>query len=145
VAYLDTSALVPLVIQEPASLALEGWFDRSAREGEDFVISDWCLTEFASVIGIKLRSRHLDAPKAQRARALMKSIAQDVFRIVPPRGADFTRAAEYLDQTSLGLRAGDALHLAIAVGAEAGPVVTLDKTMLRAARRLGLDAINPRG
>jgi predicted nucleic acid-binding protein len=67
------------------------------------------------------------------------------FEPLSPRRIDFERAIEFLAQPALGLRAGDALHLAVAVGAEAGPVVTLDKTMLRAARRLGIEAVDPNG
>ncbi|MBM3554196.1 MAG: type II toxin-antitoxin system VapC family toxin [Alphaproteobacteria bacterium] len=143
--YLDTSVLVPLVVPEPASTALEDWFDREMRDGRDFVISDWCLTEFASALGMKQRERRLSRVDGERAAALMKTIAKDVFRIVLPNRADYSLATDYLGRVSLGLRAGDALHLAIAARAEAGPIVSLDRKMLRAARALGHATVHPMG
>jgi predicted nucleic acid-binding protein len=144
-AYLDANVLVPLVVPEPLSSQIERWFDRANRDGEDLVISDWCLTEVASALGIKCRQNRLTPRDMARALETAMSTAEDVFRVVAPRRADYRRATEFLAQPALGLRAGDALHLAVAVGAEAGPVVTLDKTMLRAARRLGIEAVDPNG
>jgi predicted nucleic acid-binding protein len=43
-----------------------------------------------------------------------------------------------LRQHKLGLRAGDALHLAIARNRRADTIYSLDKTMLKAGRGLGL-------
>lgn len=46
----------------------------------------------------------------------------------------------YTDQHELGLRAGDALHVAIAADFQR-VVVTLDKKMAEAANRLGVQVL----
>lgn len=144
-AYFDASVLVPLFVPEPLSPVIERWFEGARRDGEDSVVSDWGLTEFASALGIKCRQNRLTPHGMARALEAATSAAEAAFRILEPRRADFRRAAEFLARPALGLRAGDALHLALAQGAEAGPIITLDRTMLRAARRLGIEAVDPNG
>ena len=53
-------------------------------------------------------------------------------------GDDFDLAGEFLRRYETGLRAGDALHLAIASNNRATALYTLDKMFLTAGRRLGL-------
>ena len=52
-------------------------------------------------------------------------------------------ARDYLAQPDTGLRAGDALHLAIAANNAASEIHTLDKTMLKAGMQLGLPISTP--
>lgn len=55
----------------------------------------------------------------------------------PLTGSHFRTAAKFVDQNALGLRAGDALHLAIA--AELGATVqTLDQRLAEAGPVLGV-------
>jgi predicted nucleic acid-binding protein len=143
VAYLDASVLVALITPEPSSLAVQRWLN--AARSDRLVVSDWSMTESASALGMKVRLREMPASELPEAWELLSSMVSASFEPLSPRRIDFERAIEFLAQPALGLRAGDALHLAVAVGAEAGPVVTLDKTMLRAARRLGIEAVNPNG
>ena len=140
-AYLDASVLVALIVPEPSSRAVRQWFDKTRSDPRS--VSDWCLTESASALGMKVRLREMSASELAKARTLLSSMVSASFELITPRRVDFELAADFLAQPSLGLRAGDALHLAVAVGAAAGPVVTLDKTMLVAARRLGIDAVDP--
>ncbi len=62
--YVDTSVLVPLFVNEPLSSAVGDWY---ARETETLVATAWCVTEFASALGIKQRTGALDAHLAQGA------------------------------------------------------------------------------
>ncbi len=55
-----------------------------------------------------------------------------------PNNGDFVAAARLMEQFDLGLRAGDALHVAIAQQAGAARLVTLDKVFARAATQVGL-------
>jgi hypothetical protein len=48
------------------------------------------------------------------------------------------RFRRYLDNYETGLRAGDALHLAIAGNHRAKAIYSLDKTMIKAGKILGL-------
>ena len=55
-----------------------------------------------------------------------------------PTEDDFDLARSFLARHETALRAGDALHLAVAANNRATAVYTLDKGMLGAGRRLGL-------
>lgn len=60
------------------------------------------------------------------------------FSIVLPDGVDFATAAKYLEMPKTGLRAGDALHLAIAANHGARKIMTLDHGFLDAGNLLKL-------
>jgi predicted nucleic acid-binding protein len=69
----------------------------------------------------------------------VKRFATAQLAIIPPEKTDFHRAAELCDQWQTGLRAGDALHVAIAER-HGLTVCTLDQIMFDAAKTLGLVA-----
>ncbi len=133
--YLDTCLLVALFIPEPDSVAVRIWFD--TQVDQTLAISDWTLTEFASAMGIKVRSKSLKPDFARRAGGLMQSLAADSLQVFTPARADYAAASEYLGRHVLGLRAGDALHLAIARNQGADGLCTLDRGFIKAGRRLG--------
>lgn len=54
--------------------------------------------------------------------------------------ADFLLAAEYLQHWETGLRAGDALHLAIAHNRTVGNLLSLDYGLINVAQRFGIPA-----
>jgi len=58
--------------------------------------------------------------------------------VLLPDAADFDLAKDFLTRPGMGLRGGDALHLAIARNRDAEAVYSLDKTMLQAGKMLGL-------
>lgn len=114
--YLDTSVLVPLFVPESESAAARAWFE--AHAAETMAISDWTMTEFASAMGIKVRDKGLKPDQARKACALMDKLAADSLKVFTPTRSDYGKAAEHLGHHALGLRAGDALHLAIATKLE---------------------------
>jgi hypothetical protein len=61
-------------------------------------------------------------------------------QVVMPDRTAFRRAAELARNPKSGLRAGDALHLAIALALNASNLLCLDDVMVTAARALGLQA-----
>lgn len=126
--YLDTSAIVKLVIDEPESEALEAWV---ASRADDLVSSDLVRTEL-------LRGVRRVAPgRIERARA-----ALDGMDLVVMRTALFERAAE-LDPPLL--RSLDALHLACALdlGDELDGIVTYDERLAGGGRDHGVPVIAP--
>lgn len=139
--YLDTSVLVPLFVPEPESGSVRAWFDKQA--GETLAISDWTLAEFASAMGIKVRDKGLKAEQAYKACALMEKLAADSLKVFTPTRSDYARATGHLGHHALGLRAGDALHLAIANNEDARCLYTLDRRLINAARKLKLKAASP--
>jgi predicted nucleic acid-binding protein len=60
--------------------------------------------------------------------------------MLEPRGEDFSQARSWLEgNASLGLRAADALHLALA-HRSGTTLVSADQTLVRAAQGMGLKA-----
>ncbi len=133
--YLDTSALVPLFILEPKSEALLGWI-ASCRD--PMAVSEWALVEFASATSIKVRTRQTSAQTARQAVVKLEAFVRDHCQVALPDRATFRRAAELASSPKPALRAGDALHLAIALELNAGSLLCLDDAMAAVARTLGL-------
>jgi predicted nucleic acid-binding protein len=136
--YVDTSALVALIVNEPGSAAVSAWYSACRSE---LVSAAWCVTEFGSALGLKQRTAQLDAPQAQAAWERFERLAANDLRLLPVDAEDFHRAAMLtLDATS-GIRAGDALHLACAERAGAKGLVTLDAVMAKNAQCVKLKPV----
>lgn len=136
--YVDTSALVPVFIREPKSEAVIGWIESS---GERLAISEWSLVEFASAAAIKVRTGQTAANLAKQATVRVREFAQKHCMVAVPGREEFRRAAELLSNDALKLRAGDALHLAIAASLGAQGILCLDGAMIESARSLGMNAV----
>lgn len=67
--------------------------------------------------------------------------AQKHCSIATPQRADFRRAADLAGDVDLKLRAGDALHLAIAEASNVQGVLSLDETMSGGAKAIGLRVV----
>lgn len=100
------------------------------------MISAWTLTEMASIGGIKQRMGAIDSGTRQQALANFQRFASTHLDMAEIEPVDFRTAAVFIE-TPTALRAGEALHLAIArrLGAR---VASLDKRMSAAAAVLGL-------
>jgi len=133
VIYLDTSVLVPLFLNEPMSLAVAEWH---AKEKSELVSAAWCVTEFGSALGIKQQTGAINVEQASAAWASFERMVASDFRLLAVTPAHFHRAAELMLDASIGLRAGDALHLACAEAAGVKQIATLDEVLSRNARRL---------
>ena len=66
------------------------------------------------------------------------TLLDENLRVVLPGVADFDLCWKILARFDNGLRAGDALHLAIASNCAAEAIFTLDHGMIKAGRLLGL-------
>ena len=133
--YVDTSLVVALLTQEPATDDVTQWFSAAA---DDLVSADWCAVEFASTIARKQRTGQLSPAHAESARTVFKELTAGGLRLLPVSRAVFNRAADLVQPYQHGLRAGDALHLAVALEAGAEVLAGLDKTMNASAHRHGL-------
>ena len=131
--YVDTSALVALIVNEPYSAGVATWYARAKAE---LVSAAWCVTEFASVLGIKRRRGQLDEAQAESAWVNLSRLAANDLQLLPLEPAHYHRAAVLVLDASSSLRAGDALHLACAEPAGAKSIATLDDIMAREAVRL---------
>jgi len=135
--YFDTSALVPAFIGEAATervLAL-----MAERGGEGIAISPWTLTEFSSALALKHRIGEIDDALLAAALAEWRVLA-DALQMLPIGEGAFREAAALCQRRDHGLRAGDALHLAVAA-AHGAAMVTLDERLERAAAGLGVEVV----
>ena len=88
-------------------------------------------------MAIKLRTGQIGLDQRAAALAMFNKLVTESFTVLPVTGGHFRAAAKFLDQHTLGLRAGDALHLATA--SEHGATVhTLDQRLAEAGPVLGV-------
>jgi predicted nucleic acid-binding protein len=132
VCYVDTSVLVALCTNEPKSEAASRWYSKSK---DKFVSSVWCVTEFASALGIKQRTGQISLEEAQIAWQNFQSLCTNDLTLLTPDADIFHKAAFLTLDAATGLRAGDALHLSSALHANAKRIATLDDVFARNAKQ----------
>jgi predicted nucleic acid-binding protein len=136
VLYFDTSFLAPLILPEATSDPIAAFF--RSLSAEELAVSHWTRVEFSSLLAREVRIGGLDAAAAMRADAKFEAMVDDSFLVLLPSADDFALAKRFLGRFETGLRAGDALHLAIAGNHRAAAIYTLDRTLLRAGKILQL-------
>ena len=133
--YLDTSVLVAALTRETETERMLAWLGE--QDPESLAISDWVVTEFSAALSIKLRTGQIGAAHRADVLAMFAAISAEAFARLPISGAQFRLAAHFADRHESGLRADDALHLAIC--AEAGATLcTLDRRLSEAGLALGV-------
>ncbi len=134
--YLDTSIIVPLVITEDSSAAVEAMVLK-VKPGE-LTTSLWTQIELGSLVARKLRMGELSAADAEAVRRELRKILDESFRLLLPTAADFATATKFFDIPRTGLRAGDALHLAVAANHGARKIWSLDQGFIKAGKQIKL-------
>jgi predicted nucleic acid-binding protein len=134
--YFDTNFLVPLVRDEPTSDRIARFVDGLSRD--QLAVSQWTRVELSSVLGRLVRMGELDLPAAVAADARFETLIAESFAVLLPTEADYGLARRYLGNYAVGLRAADALHLAIGANNKAESIFTLDKRLLVAGSAWGL-------
>jgi uncharacterized protein len=133
--YLDTSLLVAALTNETRTTAVQQWLEE--QDPEELAASDWVAAEFSSALAMKLRAGQIGPDGRADALAMFTNLCRDSLEIVPVSRSDFRLAARLADRHQLGLRAGDALHLAICVGLGA-ELCTLDRRLSDAGSEVGV-------
>jgi len=125
--YLDTSAAMKLLVEEPESAALvEALTADSARR----LVSSWLLhTELHCAAG--RRPEYIDLGDV--------SSVLDAVDLVDVSRGDFLSAGSLAP-----LRSNDALHLAVAMRLGVDEVLTYDTELRESAARIGITAVSPR-
>jgi hypothetical protein len=85
-------------------------------------------TEFSSALSIKLRTGQLRIADRAGALATFTRLVTDSFTAIPVSRLDFRTAPRLANQHAIGLRAGDALNLAICANHSA-TLRTLDRRL----------------
>jgi uncharacterized protein len=132
--YLDPSVVLPTLVKEPASAAVDAFMSTVKQE---LLVSDFAAAEVASALSRLVRMGRLRASDGAACltdfdvwRAAMTTAAEI-------HAADVRLAGAYARRFDLALRAPDALHVAIARRLDVA-LVTLDRRMAAAAVELGV-------
>lgn len=127
--YLDSSALLKLLFQEPESDSLEQWLTQRAT-------TPLLSSELARVEVLRA-SRRIDPEALPGARTLLAGLD-----LIPLTGAVADQAA-YVGDTLL--RSLDALHLAsaLSIGGSLSAFVAYDHRLFAAAESAGLEPFRP--
>lgn len=136
--YVDTSLLVAALLNETGTPAAQRWL--SEQPAGELAISDWVITEFSAALSMKLRTGELQPRDRSEVLAFFVRLVEASLRVLAVSRLDFQTAARFSDQYLTGLRAGDALHLAIASNHGAS-LHTLDKRLAEAGQAFGVDAL----
>lgn len=122
--YVDTSAAMKLVVDEPESAALAEGLAAGRR-----LVASWLLpTEMHCAAG-----RHPDDIDIGAVRGVLDTVHL----------ADLTRGDMIAAGTHAPLRSNDALHLAVAMRLGTDEMVTYDGELAEAARAAGLSVFTP--
>lgn len=135
-AYLDTSVLAKWFVNEPGSEAVRD-FMMSQRK---LIISRLAVVELHSVLGRRRRNREITLAYERAAlRAFNGDLATGVFHVEPMNDGHVMLAAAIFDRIgAVPLRTLDALHLASVMQLNGPRLITADRAMAQAARKLGL-------
>lgn len=133
--YVDTSVLVAALTNERETARMQNWL--AAQTKGDLVIGEWVATEFSAALSIKLRTGQIETGHRADALAMFARLRAENFETLPVGALEFRTAATYADQHVLGLRAGDALHLAICAR-HGATLCTLDRRLSQAGPSLGV-------
>ncbi len=135
--YLDTSVVVALLTREERSTQALEWLEQCR---ETLISSDWLITETHSALGIKQRHHGLSPQARQAAAEQFERLLRGGIELRSLDRGRFRQAAELLQNPELGLRAGDALHLAVVLHSRCSRLASFDGRMLLAAKDLGLSS-----
>ena len=133
--YLDTSAAVASITQEEHSERIWTWL--AANADAPILCSGWVATEVSSALSIKVRTGAFTLEQRVAAWNDWRRLRDGSLAHIANVPDHFETAAAFCDRPDLGLRAGDALHLAITQSGGLS-LVTLDRTMADAALNLGI-------
>jgi len=136
VIYLDSSALLKLLVDEAESEVLRAWLDarvapRDASRGEDVLSSELARVEVVRAM------RRLAPEGVPEARVLVGQL-----HLIPLSSEVVARAADVGDPL---LRSRDAIHLAsaLSLAADLHAFVAYDLRLVTAARAAGLEVVQP--
>ena len=138
--FWDTSAILPLLIDEPTRERMLELFEEDSQ-----MLAWWASSvEIASALARREREELLNEDQVATALRITRQLAESWHEIVPSDAV--RRTAERLLRTH-PLRAADSLQLAAALVAADHdpatlPIVCLDERLAKAARREGFTVID---
>lgn len=135
--YFESSALVKLVIPEQGTETAELLWDTAVEA----VTSRLSYAEVRASLAAAFRSGRLTRLGLAEAKGSLNELVAEM-KLVEVSDGVVRRAGDLAEQYAL--RGFDALHLASALSLRPGPLVTWDRELVRAARRVGMTVAGPR-
>ena len=133
--YLDASLVVSALTREQSSTRVRDWLE--AHANAELAISDWVVAEVASALAMKVRTQAMTEGEQEAALAAFAHLSRS-FEVKAVSRRAFRSAALFCTSHARGLRAGDALHLAVCQ--EGGDTLcTLDRRLAASATALGVE------
>lgn len=136
--YLDASVLVALFTNDPFTSRVNSYL---RAEMPSLLISDLAGTELASAIARRVRTTELTTEETNDVFVAFDEWPIRLESWVETTPADIAMATSLVRRLVLGLRALDALNIAIAQRAGSA-LWTFDQKMAEGARTLGMTLIN---
>lgn len=133
IAYPDASLVVATLAEESGSARADTWL---AQHLNDLAASDWLDLEIASALAAKARNDDISSDQHGAARDYYAQVVATSAQRLSIKSKTFGRAAAMITLAD-SLRAGDALHLAIAE-AHGATLFTMDVSQAEAGRKLGV-------
>lgn len=143
--YWDTSAIVPLYVEEACSAF---WESKLRQSGECGHSSTLAVTEFSYALKHKVFREKLSA---RAANALIEKFTQDCEAgqwLLCPLGSDVIEASlkvvgiSYASKVPVPLRSLDGLHLGAALTLKCDMIATDDRRLADAAKQLDLEVLS---
>ena len=136
--YVDTSVIVAMLTDEPKTQACKDWFKALTQAP---MSGDWLVTEFYSAIALKQRIGQLREKDVKATMHQFETLTNNGgIKLLPVARETFANAGK-LTQQHINTRAGDALHLSVAMQCEAKAFVTLDNAQATSAKQLGFEVV----
>ena len=136
--YVDTSVIVAMLTDEPKTQACKDWFNALTQAP---MSGDWLVTEFYSAIALKQRTGQLREKDVKATMHQFENLTNNGgIKLMPIARETFAKAGK-LTQQYANTRAGDALHLSVAMQCEAKAFVTLDNAQATSAKQMGFDVV----
>jgi predicted nucleic acid-binding protein len=125
--YIDTSAALKLVVEEPESAAVAEYLSAAAHRGDQLVASMLLYTEL-----------HCAGKRRALPSQLINSVLSGI-NLVDVARSDLMYAAAMPGK----LRSADAIHLATGIRLQVDALVAYDSELVSAAADAGLSALSP--
>jgi predicted nucleic acid-binding protein len=135
--YLDSAYIAKFYVNEADSRAVR----ELIAAADSLVSSAWAMGEVSCLLHRHMRENRLTQRQLRELLdAFRRHASQEVWTLLPVTSRTLQKVASLVRAAPAGvyLRAGDAIHLAAAMGAEEHEIWTNDRHLLAAAEHFGL-------
>ena len=136
--YVDTSVFVALCTTELKSDDVAKWYINSSAK---MISSTWAFTEFSSALSLKVRTGQITEKQSREAWKKFDGLCQNDIELLPIENKVYYSAGILVVDSKSNLRAGDALHLAVAKQHKSKSLATLDKVLAKNANSVKIQAV----